>query len=648
VELAAALPTGAEVCAVARPGAVAPSRRGLLRPLSQAGPLAWLGGVSVTAQAWASRSADGGRRAAVGLLRVNDPEAVVRARMASESATRLAWDGDTCDPPACLGLRATFVDARTVRIEQGTWPEGEAAGVERRCRALALARPDALEVSVRLGTMTAPDLEVHVPRWVETLLRPMEGGVLREHLREMATSGAATESRWQEVVDEGTLARGVATDGWTEQRGRVVRSIRTFAFEDLALASQDARRLRRAQAHWATTPRGQGATVDVQDLRSVREAVVRHKRALTESTEAVRRSVARDLRALLERAAAAHPGETGLAHDLVRLLLDELGDAEAAAEVARAALPRVPEAERPLWRRLWREALAQRGPAHLAPALVAHGVVPEPRAAQAAEDLAALARGGVDYEWLENAWGLAEVLGARTIPRNRIAPVALPLDTFVATLRATGTLATHEAGPHALYVLARGPAVHGADPSGDACLRFHDTDGAPTCFVAVHDPARPSAGERTLPFGLGQGAFTLHAQLVPLPAGEGQRVRHLQVEGRVRGETILIEGTSSSVGADGWGRVHRYLGLPLATPERRVFPPPELLVDAEGVRAATRLLRASRTVDGLACQAAGSRLSCELQSTALAEAPARALVPMLIPVLAGTADALWVPSTVEP
>jgi hypothetical protein len=648
VALAVALPAGADVCAVARPGAVAASRRGLIRPLSQAGPFGWLSGLSVTAQAWASRTGRGERRAAVALLRVHDPEEGVRAALAAQSPMRLAWDGERCEPPDCHGFRARFIDDRTVRIEQGRWvdgadgPEGAVAGVERRCLDLAIQRPEALEVAVQRGDALVSALHHRVPRQVETILRPVAGGVVLERHRWMPTREAAVASQRAAMVDGGPPSAELATDAWTHRRGRRVISGRHYAFEDLALAVQDLRRLRRAHVEQVgARRRSRVRQVDMEDLEAVREALRRGKRILRQATGDVRRSVAADLRQLLEGALAVHPDETSLGHDLVRILLDELGDPEAAARVVDQALPRVPDDERSLWRRLLREAFAHRGAEALAPLLVDHGVVPEGRAEQAAHDVAALVGGGRDYEWIEGAWQLAESLGARRMPLHPIGAVELPLESLVATLHATGSLVTRDEGPHALYVLARGPGVRPPERGTDGCLPFRDPRGALTCVSAVHGDRRPSDGQAAWPFGLGQGAFELTARLVPLPGAPGRRARVLRWAGHVQGEVAHVTRASAPAHGAAWSRIHRYLALPLASPAEGLFPPPVLSVDAEDPAHVAAMLRRAEDEPDIRCASTGRLVRCELLSVSVVEAPARALLPLVRPFLGAAVDTLW-------
>ncbi|MFW6050424.1 MAG: hypothetical protein ACODAU_04575 [Myxococcota bacterium] len=641
LDLAGMLPAGAERCAVSRPGALSPLRRALLQPLSRGGPAAWLSGVPVSAHAWAEGAEADGGRPAVALLRVHGDEAEVRRRVEAELRVRLTWNDDACRGPDCAAFRARFVDAHTLRLERGEWPGGLPEGLTSRCTELAARHPEALEVAARRGEALAPALTDLVPRRLESILRPVQGGVELVRSRWMATHEWADRARRLELLQEAPAgAAELATERWTERRGRRVTSTYRFHYEDLALAAEDARRLRNARA--ATERRRfllPPERVDVRNLREVRRQVALRRSAMERAGSAGRADHARALAELLERATAVHPEVVELHRRLVRLLLDELGGAERALEIAESMLQRRPE-QAEEWRLLRREALARESEP-LAAALREDGVVPDASAARrAAADLVRLRRQGVDYPWAEGAMRVARAFDSGPAPAARPLdrPVRLPLGSVVPSLAVLLDGGGPSGRAEGVFFALTGDAVGPGMPPEPACLPFRRARGGVMCVGAVQEAvdARALALGTALRGRTGAGDVSWRvARVGRRDVGPGIE-RQLVVTGRIDGDGLLVKAASGSARAVPWERVRRYLAEPLSRLEPRLFPPPELRIEAESGAHADALLRRASEREDVVCRADGRSVRCQVPVPDSPGAAARALLQLVRPLLRDT------------
>src|SRR5688572_14007741 len=98
--LAAMLPSGADRCAVARPGLIDEERRPLFLRLSAADAFAWVRGLPVAAYASATRYEVDGRRAKVILIRLAAPDVRLRERISEHAPVGFRWDAG---PGRCRG-----------------------------------------------------------------------------------------------------------------------------------------------------------------------------------------------------------------------------------------------------------------------------------------------------------------------------------------------------------------------------------------------------------------------------------------------------------------------------------------------------------------------------------------------------------------
>lgn len=637
LELARALPAGADRCAVTRPAGMSAVRRGLVRPLSQAGPVAWLPRVPVVAHAGVERSGPDGRTASVTLLRVHGDRDAVRKRLEAELRVRLSWDEASCRGPGCTALRASFADDRTVRIEQGTWPTEAPPGVTERCAVLAAEHPDALEVTSRRGELVVESLEDLVPRRLESVVRRRPGGLELVRRRWMTTPEWAERARRLELsADEAPGVAGLATERWSERRGRLVVSTYRFDFEDLFLAFEDARRLRRARTAVARRAFVVPADrVNVADLDEVRRQVSLRFAALERAGPAARQELAETLGRLLERATAAHPEARDLHRWLVRLALDELDEPREAEAVVEAVLGRG-EGEREKWRLLRREARAAQSAERLSEALLEDGrVATADRARRAARDLVALRRRGVDYAWAEGAMDVAVAFERdRPLDVHRVdPPVHLPLASVLPTLVTLVHLGSDSAD--AIYFGLR--SASRADPVGDdpACMPFQGGRGTSRCVGGVHDGVDARAVEvgRRLAEQVGQGALSIAMASVSSDGRDPQPRRVLQVEGRVEDDAFVVTDASGDMRSAQWERTRRYLAEPLAGLAPRLFPAPELRIEAARSAHARQILQRAADLPGVECRARQRAVRCRLEGLESTGGAARVLVRLVKPLV---------------
>lgn len=643
VELALRLPAGADRCAVTRPGHLSATRRALLGLLGRGGPGAWLSRASVVAHAWAERSDDEGRTASIILLRANGDPTEVRKAVQDEIRVRVAWEGGRCPGPDCDAYRARFLDAHTLELERGPWPADASGGVTARCVTLARTHPNALEVSARRGQVLVRSLADLVPRRIESVLEQVPGGVRLVRKRWMSTEEWAERARVMDLTPGGPGdLSDIASEFSSERRGRLVVSTYHFEFEDLYLAAQDQRRLRQAEAAVARQsfllPPDK---VDPNDLRQVRRQVALRLAAMAQTAPPLRREHVQALRKVLDRAVAAHPEAFDLRRRYVRLLLDELGDPRRAETLADDALARGPD-DPEQWKLLAREARAAQSEDLLREALVHDGVTSARDARRAAHDLVELRKDGVDYALAEGAMRVATVLGegpAVKSPSLRpiTPPVRFALSSVLPSLVALVDAGEPSTAGRAVYFAVRGRAVLDRSGPDSPCLVFHQAHGDRMCVVGLNGgiDARAITLGRALPQQLADGPVELVVATARDDAPAGLRPV-LRVTGRVEGAQILIDHGPARLGGADWDRVRRYLAEPLDGLALRVFPPPELHIEADTSAHAEQIGRAAAADDSVRCQVDGRDVHCELptpDSTGSAGRVLLRLVGPLLPVL---------------
>lgn len=631
-ELAAALPVGANRCAVARPHLLPQARRSLFVRLSQSDPLPWVASAPVAAFASADRVAPDGRRSSVALVRTTADPATVRRWIEQHAPLRIRFDARSPGVDGTRAFAARFIDRDTLRLQLGAWPvtDSDGPGAEARCVELARRFPDAAEVASRHGEVVVLGAAAHLPRRTDVVVVADVSAVTLTRYVHM-TSAQQAEDRRLELADIEPFTFSMMGDLYPERidhvRQRHVLSSRMrIRWEDLVLAAQDQRRMAAAlvEDERRREPQQPGE-VDVTNLAVAHEQIALWTQRVASSRGALRRASAARLRALLERTVAAHPAELELSRQLARVLIDELDDGEAAVVVVDRVLSRQP-ADPEGWRVLRREAFAARGVEPLAPVLEEDGLVPRGDARRAAADLVALRRQGVDYEFAEGVWVAAQVVEARAdrLRMRDVASARLPLDSYMETLAELADIASGREGPAALYVLARGersthhllwnpdtsPVVEVGDAGGDRRL----------VGVASTGDARVRAMGRSLSDGFVLGPIELAVFVVPIGGSPSRPELVLRLGGTLEVDALVLERASGGAARVDWREVARLLAEPLAALEPRVFPPPELEMSLANEREGRRLDELAMAHGAVHCTRTDHRIRC----TSSPEAPSAA------------------------
>lgn len=616
-ELAAMLPPDADRCAVARTGLLPARRRAFFLRLSQGDPTAWLPGAPFTAFATAERIAGDGRRSFVMFARIAAEPETVRAFLDAHVSSPLLWGSE---PSGGRGRSqwAQFLGRGVLRVQRGRWPEATGpAGVSTRCLELVRMYPDAIEVASRRGEEVILGEDAQFPRRVDTLVRVDGRAVTIRRDLVFATARQAIESlRSPDSLSGGpgllgdTLAD--APDTW--RRGRVVAARSELLWSDLELLAEDDRQLLlAAQAANAVRVPRPASDVDVSNLAVVRQQRRLWRDVLAASHGAARRGAAEQLRLLLSRAIALHAAEHLLAEDLARVLLDELDDpAQAVAVVDGVLTQGPPEPEE--WQMLRREALARFDQSGLARALEVDGILNRNEVPSAASDLVSLVGAGVDYAFAEGVRvAVATLVPVGTASRLRAVPPArLPLESLPDAVVELATLGRELTAPSAVYVVARDVASATPvpwHPDTAPVVRLRDRRGEPV-LVGVATLGDPRLGRIgvTLTESLASGPVELIVFLVPMD-GSGPDVV-VRVAGRLDNGAFDLERAAAGAARVDWPAVARYLGAPLGALERRLFPPPELVVDAEGTDDARLLAELAVEVEGVRCETVALRVRC--------------------------------------
>ena len=635
------LPPGADRCSLVRVGLVPEARRDLAVHVSQAHRLSWLSGpVSVAAAAHQGRAR---REASRVLLRGPSADAIIE-HLGEHSPVRLLQDpGRACPGPLCWVYRIGRVDDRTVLVQRGPWdrqplrdwtrqgegrawdeaPDSDHVEPLAQCRQLAQASPNAVEVSARSNrdplhivadaavpaslTMEMVGDGLHVvERWPHSsIVNAMDLLQLRQTLESREFAGLVRVRR----VPSGLMAVG-----------RVL-------WEDLELAEEDRRRMRRAVADEAraTVPLPV-ERVDLLNRRELRTQIERRRAQISGDDGESERTAA--LRDLLERAVAAHPSDHGLAAELFDFLITPVGDANAAIQVVDQVMsesPDNPEA----WRLRRRKTLAMIDTEALARSLRADGLA-SPRSARRGADMLARVPEPEDYEWAEAAWVAAE-----KIPPRRgveLPGVALPLESLFEVALLLTEDATGDLPSTAVYGIVRSEAEMAEGPSGPPMSRvFSWRSGRRSIRVgggATDSPDHLRALAAALVRNLPPGPMSVQIALVPFDRGPEHAYAQLQLTGRLEQDHFIATRSSARWNFEA---VRRYLAEPLVELESRVFPPPDIDIEFESRAEANAALSRARGEPALDCRRFGAVARCTLLPDLTVSR--RALVRMLLPLL---------------
>ena len=606
------LPPGADSCTISRTGAVPDLRRGLVRRVSHASPVAWTPGAPFEAYAEAAQRGAHGR-AYRAVARVSDL-ALARRFLEEDAPVRVGFDEQSCPSGAHACWRARVVDERTIRLSMGAW-DSEIQGAERRCASLARDHPRAIEVGVarhieHFGHDLGEQLiELgYVPGFeTEMVLEMSEHGLTRTE-----TVDAPVDSE-EEAIDLIESLQG-GLDAWLAASHRHTRVgvdeilvELSFVWEDLQLAERDEQRIRHARALAAQDELPLAIhDVDVRNLPLVRMQLALHLERMADSVGAARRGHLQSAVMLLERALRVYPADEALSLQLARLYVEELHDGGAAAELATQVLARNPT-DPETWRVLRRRALSSVGTDALRDALVEDGVVDRRTAADAAEALVGFA--GSDYEIAEGAWAAVGRMSRMARRTQRVADVEIPIVSAVETL----LNAVDEDGPsqHVFLALLVDDRLEqggwGSDtgrvltwPVGTRSVRFGASlTDAPFVLRDVANGLFHDLGE-----------VDVELVIAAVPMGEdlgGTSTSSVRIRARVQDASLRVSAASMRVD---WEALVRYVALPFAELEGRLFPPPDMSIDAESEQVAEAIVAASEVEPVLRCTRRGRVVDC--------------------------------------
>ena len=609
VELAALLPDGADRCVVIRPRQVAARRRALVLYRSWGRPEAWARDWELVAYAEATTRQPRARRS---YLRF-----AARTEALEERVARLPvrWLEEACEGAACRRPVARWVDERTLEIAAHRWPDNRSAGIpSAACVQLATTHPRALELAAdREGDPIRGGLS---PRWVtgpqpHRIHRLMFADGAQLTARRVLTFRDEPEAMaWESLrrtTPEVSLMPLDPSSSSVHRAGNRITVEQVHHWEELELQREDERLERRAHAHRRARAEPIAVEqVDIDNLAVVRHQVrLRHGEVSRAQGDARRRSAER-LAQLLERAIVAHPNHPELAVQLVRLELEVLERPANAVRIVEAVLGLRPvDPER--WQLMRRESLARIDPAALASALGEDGVVPPRLAPAVAEDLAALARSGVRYEWAEGAWarGFAMVQSGVSASRPGELNLVGAVGAIVLWARARGTSAP------SVHVAVRWDGETAARAIGRSQPELLLMRAGADRTLAV---GAVSVGDLASLRGLGASLASVvppgPLELVIELASPGGHSARFSVTGVREGDVLRISRVGASLREVGWDALQRYLAEPIEELSPALFPPPELTVRAASREDATRLLRAAEGAAPGTCRIAGPYLRC--------------------------------------
>lgn len=591
------------------------------------------------------------------------------------------------------GLEVWLLEPGVARVR---WPLASRAAVPRRpddpssetqravrahCLRMVEAHPAALEISVRnasahaydFGWPAARDAEGALPSAVRFISHRLEGrGAELRLVREVTVAqgllpevdaGAPTVLTAAGLPAFAMQAlllsdvRDAATDVTREREGHVLRLRARFAYADLRLLSEDRALLRRAMRATARpgapTPADR---VDVTNLEQVRLQVRRWATYAATQQGDRRRAVLEQQLRLLQAALPHHPAEGWLYDRVCELTLDALEAPQTCVTWAERGIQVEPLLRASL--QLWvRRASARLSDVSLAEALVAHEVVPRPRAKRVAAALVSLVRLGAAYDAAEGAYLAAEMLAAE--PRPRLRTVSLdgpdegwPLESLPRV--AAWLLSGVRAKAAGLYVRLSGDAV--AREPEEVLLRVQQLvdpeapspqlmpvlngEGEHDWIVALHasdERAQHALGDllHTL---MTDGAIEVQISLVPLERDGEESASTLLVHGAVRGGAVYVRrvGMRSTRGRAvraPWAKVSSLLAIPLVSHVPRTFPMPEISLRTKTPDEAFVLSERLESESGASCRVSGPQISCRAhpeRPTALIAAYRAFVMPQLV------------------
>ncbi len=599
------LPAGGDGCVVARVGAVPERRRALVAQLSVASSVAWAPGAPVVAYAETSQRRPSGRSVRA-LLRVSDPNQA-RRWLVERAPVRVVFGSDARCEEGWRCWRAR-TEGSVIALELGPW-DSSLPGVERACGDAVRRAPDALEVA-RVAVESPFHAELSGPRYLVGVVElvPSEHGLRWRRRMFRPRTLPPQEFEWfvdlQSEMERERIVASRSVRRW--QRGDTHHTEIDYVWEDLELAREDRRRMREALAEEAREELPLPVeSVDVSDVRALWHQVALHRRRMERGSEGARMGHALQLRQLLMRAHEAFPEDEELARALVRVLLEELNDGEAAVSVATAMLG-AGVSDASSWRLLRRRAMAAVGVESLTGALIEDGVVGRRAAPRAA---GALVHFREDYELAEAAWIAAQESRGLARRMRRVGSARLPVASLVDTLVVLADPDGPAKSIHAFLRLEAELEPSAAGTPEARVLTWVDRGGTWRAGAERLD------GPDHLR-GLGRGLFRElpdGAEMELLVAAVPFDGRLDEPAGAVRVAGRLLEGdfvvTRASVGLD-WEAVAHWLAGPFEQLQPRLFPPPEFAIEASDAAEAQALTERASREPVLRCRAEGSLVRC--------------------------------------
>lgn len=344
LELASALPAGAERCAIARPSLVPAPQRGLARRVVQSLPNAWDPGLEVVALASADQSQRQGGNAQLTLVRSTLAPALLRERI--DAQLTLVWsdndEGPSCsDGPCPLRARVAVHDEHgtTLRFERGRF-EPRPQSITQRCVRMARDTRAVEVVAMRLVDDASFGERLGLPLESTAIAHMTERGLSIERIERMAgevEAEARAQSLRLSTIEGGELH--------VEQLEGSVRTRIVQHWDDLALLERDearqgaAQRVARARLHErAPELDAEPAGMTPEDYLARGAYELLQMRDLSSQERSIARAA---LRALFERAHGEHPEHEVIAQLVLELRMSEPELLAGALELAErfAALP---------------------------------------------------------------------------------------------------------------------------------------------------------------------------------------------------------------------------------------------------------------------------------------------------------------------
>ncbi len=592
---------------------LAPEHRLQVALLSQVDELPWTLELPVQAYARAETTPRGAVRRTVELIRFGDvsPD-VIRTTITAHAGRDVRW-GDAAvacaDAFTCVVTRARMLDARTVELAIGEFPDDAARGASP-CRALLVTSPGALEVSARKaawgGTIQRSDAWLHPhPEGVER--------VVARHYNDAEAAERALDG-WRIGSEGSPMVAGMPVEAEFDIVGSsLVQRVRV-SWEELALIMEDHARVE------ALVALGAPAVVDheTQDLTQLEAVISRideRIRALQALSGQERAHAAASTLVLIERALRVHANDERLSRRAYTLHLDEQGDGRAALAVADAMLKGT-SVDPGSWEVARRAALARLDKLRLRRELSRVHRLNAGDALRMATSLVEASARGENYERAEWAWLTAHTLRDRA-ERTKWFEVPSANVELAVLVRALSVLmsAADIAGPLGVHVLAHGelsptpPADAAQSQTWSGRVVLGKSKGLVLAATTSSEDELRALGQM-LSASFEPGPLSLDLSFSPLSGPRSAQGPLLRVAGQHSSAGFVVERVSGALAAFDWDELSALVFAPLTRMSGRLFPPDELIVEARSPERLERVFQASVVLTELRCTREATTLSC--------------------------------------